>query len=56
MKMQSLNNLIPDKNGFFGTFGGQDIPEKLKNEFQKIEKTFKEKLLKHIIEHEKFLV
>ena len=42
MKMQSLNNLTPDKNGFFGSFGGQDIPSELKNEFDKIEKVFLE--------------
>lgn len=42
MKMQSLNNLTPDKNGFFGSFGGQDIPSELKNEFDKIEKIFLE--------------
>ena len=42
MKMQSLNYLTPDKNGFFGSFGGQDIPSELKNEFDKIEKVFLE--------------
>ena len=38
--METLNNILPDKNGFFGEFGGQFISDELKEEFKKIEKTF----------------
>ena len=33
-------NIMPDKNGFFGNYGGQYIDEKLKQEFKKITDTF----------------
>ena len=36
------NNLLPDKDGFFGTFGGQFVPDELKSEFKKITKKFLE--------------
>lgn len=35
-------NILPDKNGFFGNYGGQFIDENLKKEFTKIEKSFLE--------------
>ena len=37
-----MNNIKPDKNGFFGNYGGQFIEEDLKNELNKIEKEFLE--------------
>ncbi|MBQ4646372.1 MAG: tryptophan synthase subunit beta [Candidatus Gastranaerophilales bacterium] len=45
-----INNILPDKNGFFGNYGGQFIEEDLKNELNKIEKSFLE-----IIQDESFL-
>ncbi len=38
--METLNNILPDENGFFGEFGGQFVNDELKEEFKKIEKTF----------------
>lgn len=35
-----MKYMLPDKNGFFGNYGGQFIEEDLKNEFQKIEQEF----------------
>ncbi len=35
-------NIIPDKDGFFGAYGGQYISEELKEEFNRIEKAFLE--------------
>ena len=40
--MKTINNIQPDKEGFFGEFGGQFIDERLKDEFKKIENTFLE--------------
>ena len=37
-----MNYILPDKNGFFGNYGGQFIEEDLKNELNKIEKEFQE--------------
>lgn len=37
-----MNNITPDKNGFFGNYGGQFIEDELKNELNKIEKEFLE--------------
>ena len=34
------NYILPDNNGYFGDFGGQYIPEDLKNEFNKIYEQF----------------
>lgn len=34
------NNIMPDKNGFYGIYGGQYIPDDLKEEYKKIEKAF----------------
>ena len=45
-----MNNIKPDKNGFFGNYGGQFIEEDLKNELNKIEKEFLE-----IIQDKSFL-
>ena len=42
MKTESLNNLMPDEKGFFGCYGGAEIPQNLEAEFKKIEKTFLE--------------
>ena len=37
----SINNEIkPDKEGFYGKFGGNYLPDELKREFKKIEKSF----------------
>ena len=39
----SINNEIrPDKEGFYGKFGGNYLPDELKKEFKKIEKSFLE--------------
>lgn len=37
-----MNNILPDKNGFFGNYGGQFIEDDLKNELSKIEKEFQQ--------------
>ena len=34
------NNYLPTKDGFFGKYGGQFIPEELKSEFEKITNSF----------------
>lgn len=33
-------NILPDKNGYFGNYGGQYISDELKQEFKRIEKAF----------------
>lgn len=33
-------NIMPDVNGFYGNYGGQFVPNELKNEFKKIAETF----------------
>ncbi len=33
-------NILPDKNGYFGNYGGQYISDELKQEFNRIEKAF----------------
>lgn len=40
--MQSKINIMPTEEGFYGIFGGQFVPEELKNEFKNIEKAFLE--------------
>lgn len=40
METKNKFNTLPDKNGFFGNFGGQYIDEELKKEFNKIEQEF----------------
>lgn len=40
MEIQKLNNILPTKDGFFGKFGGQFLPDELKQEFDKITKAF----------------
>ena len=40
MEIQKLNNILPTKDGFFGKFGGQFLPDELKQEFDKINKAF----------------
>lgn len=47
--MKTLNKILPDKEGFFGSYGGQFVDSELKEEFKKIEKDFLE-----IIKDEKF--
>ncbi len=37
-----LNTLTPNKDGFYGNYGGQYIEDELKNELNKIEKSFLE--------------
>ena len=34
------HDIMPDKNGFYGEYGGQYIPDDLKEEFNNIEKAF----------------
>ncbi len=36
------NNILPDEQGFFGAYGGQFIPDELKEEFKRIEQAFYE--------------
>lgn len=38
--MNKYENILPDKDGFFGNYGGQFVDEDLKKEFKKIEKDF----------------
>lgn len=41
METRTINNtLLPTNDGFFGSYGGQYLPEGLKNEFQKITECF----------------
>ena len=35
-----INNILPTKDGFLGNYGGQYLPEGLKDEFQKITEYF----------------
>ncbi len=42
METKKLNNILPTEDGFFGKFGGQFLPDELKQEFDKITKTFLE--------------
>ncbi len=42
MQEKINNNILPDKNGFYGNYGGQYITEELKEEFDRIEKAFLE--------------
>lgn len=38
--MLQTNNIMPNKEGFYGIYGGQFVPDELKAEFKKIEKAF----------------
>ena len=40
METTMINNILPTKDGFFGNYGGQYLPEGLKAEFQKITEYF----------------
>lgn len=40
METTMINNILPTKEGFFGNYGGQYLPEGLKAEFQKITEYF----------------
>lgn len=42
MNLEIRNNIVPDKEGFFGNFGGNYLPDDLKKEFYKIENAFLE--------------
>lgn len=42
MEIKKLNNILPTEDGFFGKFGGQFLPDELKQEFDKITKVFLE--------------
>ena len=41
-KTQNNIMMLPTKEGFFGEFGGQYLPEELKDEFKKITEAFLE--------------
>ncbi|MCQ2738921.1 MAG: tryptophan synthase subunit beta [bacterium] len=38
--MKTMNNILPTKEGYFGNYGGQYLPEKLKFEYSKIADAF----------------
>ena len=40
MEINQKYNILPTKEGFFGNYGGQFLPEELKEEFQKIYEAF----------------
>ena len=40
MKTKILNNIKPDENGFFGNYGGQFLPDILKEEYKKLADEF----------------
>lgn len=40
METKTINNILPTQEGFFGNYGGQYLPEDLKQEFEKITESF----------------
>ena len=40
METKVINNIKPDENGFFGSYGGQFLPDVLKNEYKKLAEEF----------------
>ena len=40
METKKIINILPTKEGFFGEYGGQFLPEGLKAEFDKITEAF----------------
>ena len=42
MNKEEQYNIKPDQLGYFGKFGGNYLPDILKNEFKKIEEAFNE--------------